>query len=83
VQSPPDPASAPAPVGWRRWLASGRGRWLGILLSFAFAAALLLPDPGPLPPLRLATFDAYQAWLPRVPAGDARTVIVEMSSTCC
>ena len=69
--------AAPAPVAWRRWLASGRGRWLAIILSFALAAALLLPDPGPLPPLRLAAFDAYQVWLPRVPRS-APAVIVEI-----
>lgn len=67
-----------AQVGWRRWLASGRGRWLGILLSIVFAAALLLPDPWPLPPLRLATFDAYQAWLPRIPDSNPRAVVVEI-----
>lgn len=54
-----------AQVGWRRWFASGRGRWLGILLAAAFGAAMLLPDPGPLAVIRLAAFDYYQVWMPR------------------
>jgi adenylate cyclase len=66
VASPPDRPAAAAPVAWRRWLASGRGRWLGILLSALFAAVMLIPDPGPLPAMRLAAFDYYQVWLPRV-----------------
>jgi serine phosphatase RsbU (regulator of sigma subunit)/CHASE2 domain-containing sensor protein len=71
-------AAATAPVGWRRWLASGRGRWLGIILSIAFGAALLLPDPGPLAALRLVTFDTYQAWMPRKPSPDAHVTVVEI-----
>jgi serine phosphatase RsbU (regulator of sigma subunit) len=77
VEFPPDRPAAPAPVAWRRWLASGRGRWLAIILSLAFAAALLLPDPGPLPALRYAALDAYQVWLPRKPRS-APAVIVEI-----
>ena len=34
-------------------------------IAGVFAVALLLPDPGPLSSLRLATFDTYQVWLPR------------------
>lgn len=59
--------STPRPVksGWRRWLASGRTHSLGIFIAGAFAVALLIPDPGPMATVRLATLDAYQAWLPR------------------
>lgn len=60
-----DPTTRPVTPGWRRWLAGGRDRWFGTLIAGAFAAAMLLPDPGPLAALRLATFDAYQTWLPR------------------
>ena len=60
-----DPTTRPVTPAWRRWLARGRGRWLGTLIAGAFAAAMLLPEPGPLAVLRLATFDAYQTWLPR------------------
>jgi CHASE2 domain-containing sensor protein len=65
VESPAERSAAAAPVGWRRWFASGRGRWLGIAVSALFAALMLLPDPGPLPAMRLAAFDYYQVWLPR------------------
>jgi adenylate cyclase len=65
VASPADRPAAAAPVGWRRWLASGRGRWLGIVVAVLFAALMLLPDPGPLPAMRLAAFDYYQVLLPR------------------
>ena len=58
------PASASLPL-WRRWLATGRGRRLGGAIAFAFACALLLPDPGPLPALRYSAFDAYQKYAPR------------------
>jgi len=55
-----------APDGWRRWLARGRGRWLGVLAGSVFAGALLLtPDPGPVPALRFGVFDTYQWLLPR------------------
>lgn len=50
---------------WWRWLASGRAHSLGAFIAGAFAIALLIPDPGPLSTVRLATFDAYQSWLPR------------------
>jgi serine phosphatase RsbU (regulator of sigma subunit)/CHASE2 domain-containing sensor protein len=36
-----------------------------MLLSAVFAAAMLIPDPGPLSVMRLAAFDYYQVWLPR------------------
>ncbi len=55
----------PVKSGWRRWLASGRTRWLGISIAGVFAVALLIPDPGPLSSLRLGIFDSYQTWLPR------------------
>jgi serine phosphatase RsbU (regulator of sigma subunit)/CHASE2 domain-containing sensor protein len=67
-----DHAANPAPPvvtvsRWRRWLAAGRGRWLGVAVSSAFAGALLLiPDPGPLPPMRFGAFDFYQTHWPRV-----------------
>jgi len=52
---------------WRRWLAAGRGRWLGVAVGSAFTCALLLmPDPGPLPPMRFGAFDFYQTHFPRV-----------------
>ena len=51
--------------GWRRWLASSRAHGLGVIIAGAFAIALLIPDPGPMSTVRLATFDAYQSWLPR------------------
>ncbi len=60
-----DPTARPVTPGWRRWLTGGRDRWVGTLIAGAFAAAMLMPDPGPLAALRLATFDAYQTWLPR------------------
>ena len=60
-----DPKTRPVMPGWRRWLTGGRDRWVGTLIAGAFAAAMLMPDPGPLAALRLATFDAYQTWLPR------------------
>ncbi len=64
---------------WRRRLMRGRGRWLGIVVSVVCAAGILLPDPGPLPPLRLWAFDAYQARLPRTPDPDnAPAIIVEI-----
>ena len=52
-------------AGWRRWLARARGRWLGIMLSVVITLAMLAPDPGFLPVLRLASFDLYQLWFPR------------------
>ena len=58
---------APAVSRWRRWLGAGRGRWLGVVVSSAFAGALLLaPDPGPLPAMRFGAFDFYQTHFPRV-----------------
>ncbi len=39
---------------------------MGMLLTALFASVMLLPDPGPLPAMRLAAFDYYQVWLPRV-----------------
>lgn len=60
-----DRKTPPGKSGWRRWLASGRTHSLGVFLAGAFAIALLIPDPGPLSTVRLATFDAYQSWLPR------------------
>lgn len=60
-----DPTPSPVKSGWRRWLASGRTRWLGVFIAGAFAIALFIPDPGPMSTVRLATFDAYQSWLPR------------------
>ena len=66
MQSPvQQDAGTLAPQGWRRWFASGRGRWLGILLATVFGVAMLLPDPGPLAVIRLAAFDYYQVWMPR------------------
>ncbi|MEO7729315.1 MAG: CHASE2 domain-containing protein [Burkholderiales bacterium] len=61
-----DPPSYIQPVArWRRWLAAGRGRWLGVAVGSAFTCALLvLPDPGPLPTFRFGAFDAYQTYLP-------------------
>src|SRR6185503_20334780 len=58
-------ADSRAPGGWRGWLASGRGRWLGMAVAAGFTAAMLLPDPGPLPALRFWAFDTYQVWFPR------------------
>ncbi|MBI2292290.1 MAG: hypothetical protein HYU73_18630, partial [Betaproteobacteria bacterium] len=60
-----DRKTSPRKSGWRSWLASGRAHGLGVLIAGAFAIALLVPDPGPLSTVRLATFDAYQSWLPR------------------
>jgi serine phosphatase RsbU (regulator of sigma subunit)/CHASE2 domain-containing sensor protein len=64
-------AAEPAPVAasiprWRRWLAAGRGRRLGVAVGCVFTATLLLPDPGPMPALRFGAFDAYQTYRPRV-----------------
>lgn len=66
-------------ANWRRRLVKGRGRWLGMLVGVVCAAGILLPDPGPLPPLRLWAFDTYQARFPRtrVP-GVEPAVIVEV-----
>jgi serine phosphatase RsbU (regulator of sigma subunit)/CHASE2 domain-containing sensor protein len=36
-----------------------------VVVSGVFTCVLLLPDPGPLPQLRFAAFDAYQAYFPR------------------
>ena len=60
-----DPTTRPVTPGWRRWLTGRRDRWVGTFIAVAFAAAMLMPEPGPLAALRLATFDAYQTWLPR------------------
>ena len=68
MAAPPDSASlVPAVSRWRRWLAAGRGRWLGVVVSGAFVGTLLLmPDPGPLPAMRFGAFDFYQTHFPRV-----------------
>lgn len=68
-------AAAAAPGGWRRYVAGGRGRWLGPAVAAVLAAALLMPDPGPLPALRLWAFDAYQAALPRQRASAPAVII--------
>lgn len=57
--------SALAVSRWQRWIASGRGRWLGVLVSIALTCALLVPDPGPWASLRHGAFDAYQTYFPR------------------
>ena len=50
-----------------------------MLVGAVCAAAILLPDPGPLPPMRLWAFDSYQARLPRRPDPDnAPAIIVEI-----
>lgn len=37
-----------------------------MVLSAAFTATLLLPDPGPFPQFRFGSFDSYQKYFPRV-----------------
>lgn len=59
-----DPA-APTPEGWRRWRAGASGRWLGILLTIALAAVILLTDLTLLARARYAAFDYYQLIMPR------------------
>jgi serine phosphatase RsbU (regulator of sigma subunit) len=59
----------------REWLGKGRGRWLGMAVAVIFTAAILLPDPGPLPPLRVWAFDTYQARLPRTRVLDPAVIV--------
>ena len=47
-------------------LRAGQGRPLAIVVMALLALALAMPGDGPLPSLRLAFFDRYQIWLPRV-----------------
>ncbi|HYC44622.1 MAG TPA: SpoIIE family protein phosphatase [Burkholderiales bacterium] len=66
MEAPGDqPARFSRVASWRRRLARGRGRWLGVTVAVLVTLALLLPDPGPLPALRYWTFDSYQFYFPR------------------
>lgn len=60
---------------WRQRLTRGQGRWLGIAVALVCMAAILLPDPGPLPPLRLWAFDVYQANFPRKRVLDPAVIV--------
>lgn len=62
-----DPAAdSNAPVGWRRWLVTGPGRALAVIIPVTFAAAILLPDAAsPLRGIRFWAFDTYQVWFAR------------------
>lgn len=68
-------AAARAPAAWRAYIAGGRGRWLGLAVAIVLAGVMLLPDPGPVPGLRLWAFDSYQHWLPRQRASAPAIVI--------
>ena len=77
MESPGErPAETGAFATWRRRLGRGRGRWLGMVVGAICTAAILLPDPGPLPPLRLWAFDAYQVRFPRTPSPNRPAIIV-------
>ena len=65
-------SDAPAPAtretlsrDWRRWLSPAGIRAWSALLAALVCVALLLPDPGLVPGLRYAGFDAYQRLWPR------------------
>jgi len=47
-------------------LRAGQGRPLALAVMALLALVLAMPGDGPLRPLRLAFFDRYQIWLPRV-----------------
>src|SRR5687767_13119469 len=69
------PARSGRVAAWRRGFAGERARWLAACLTAIVAAALLLPDPGPLPALRFWTFDHYQISFPRHRKVEAVTIV--------
>src|SRR5688572_8466189 len=76
MEAPGEQPARPGRVAaWRRGFAGERARWLAVCLTAIVAAALLLPDPGPLPALRFWTFDHYQIYLPRHRKVEAVTIV--------
>lgn len=66
---------------WRRWLATHRGRWLGMAVAIGITGMMMMPDPGPLPAMRFLAFDTYQTKFPRErKSADAVVVAIDEKS---
>lgn len=76
MEAPGERTTEPVAIAkWRRRFSEGRRLWLGIVVAVCWTAAMVMPEPGPVPALRYWVFDAYQIYFPRERKQEAAMIV--------